>query len=206
MDDIYRAMKKEELKLDSIDCMRKEIDKLGNPGFIIRDFEKTSLLHKNKFIEKQDNNKKMLKITIINSKIKERQEINEKLKILLYHLSLLKATKLTKDYNAAKRCMHQFMTNNFTNVNAVLRDIDNFKCDIKELDKNYRGLLIGYPSTLDYKITREFGYKNLIDNLSSMIKKQKQLTAAIGKSFVNSSRDLLNDLNYRSFINNKMLW
>jgi len=199
MDNIFRALKKEELNLDSINSIRKEIYKIENINNTIRNFEKTSLLHK-KSVIKRSNPARALNTALLNSKIKERQEITEKLKILLYHLSLLKSTKLTKDYNAAKRCMHQFMTNNFTKVSVVLNDITNFKADIKELDKNYKELTNSHPLTLDNKLNMEFAYKGLVNNLSSINNKQKQITKILGKSFVEESKELINNEDYRDFV------
>ena len=205
MDNIYRAIKKEEINAGSIDEIRKEIENIGNVALIMKNFENDSLLHKKKFIKKQDNAEKLLKIKLLNSKIRERQEINEKLKILLYHLSLLKSTQLTKDYNAAKRCMHQFTTNDFTKISTVLRDINNFKSNIKELDKHYKELLTNYPLTLDYKLNIEFNYKNTLNNLFNINKKQKQITAALGKSFVKTAKELVKDEDYRDFVEGNKL-
>lgn len=203
MDNIFRALKKDALSINSVEDIRKEIDKIGNISFVIDNFEKNSLIHKKSFIKKNGNSKNAISIKLLNSKIKERQEINEKLKILAYHLSLIKATKLTKDYNTARRCIHQFTTNEFTKVNKVLDDIDQFKNDISKLNKNYEEFLRDYPITLDYKITTEFAFKKTIEKLSNINKKQTQITSILGKSFVKSAKEIVNDKNYRKFIKDR---
>lgn len=195
MDNIFRAIKKEEINT-SIDEIRKEIENIGNIALIIKNLEKSQLYKR----KSKKNSEKLLKIKLLSSKIRERQEINEKLKILLYHLSLLKSTQLTKDYNAAKRSIHQFTTNDFTKISTVLRDINNFKSNIEELDKHYKELLSNYPLTLDYKLNIEFNYKNTLNNLFNINKKQKQITSALGKSFVKTAKELIKDEDYRGFV------
>jgi len=200
MDNIYKAIKKEKTRTSNIDEIRKDIENLENINFIVKNFEKDSLLHKKKFLKKANNSERALKIKLLNSKIRERQDINEKLKILLYHLSLLKSTPLTKDYNAAKRCIDQFTTNNMTKISIVLKEIDNFKNNIKELDTHYKSLLSNYPLTLDHKITAEFDYKNMLNNLFNINKKQKRITSVLGKSFVKTAKELIKDGDYRDFV------
>lgn len=198
VENVFRAAREDTLTVESIDSLRKEIEDLENINLMVKEFEKTSLLHQKKFLKNRNIGDKALKIKLLNSKIKERQEINEKLKILLYHLSLLKSTLLTKDHNTARRCVQQFTTNDFTKISAVINDVDKFKKDIDELNRHYSYLLDSGSRSLDIKITGEFGYQDFITSLYGISRKQEMIVGAMGKNFVSTAKELINNDWYKN--------
>ena len=188
-----------EVLLDNVGRIKDELDAIENMNLIVKEFEDKNILHRKKFLDNKGNAQLALKIKLLNSEIREKQEITEKLKVLLYHLTLLKAIPITKDYNAAKRCMDQFTKNNFVKVSVVLNDIDKLGQKIKNLEEHYSRLL-GENSSLDIKIDGEFQVKKLIENLALIKDKQQKITVAMSKDFVRTAKSLVNDDRYKGFL------
>jgi len=152
------------------------------------------------FFSDRKNADLLLKIKLLNSEIKDKQEIHDKLDILCYHLGLLKTTKISKDYKSTKLCINHFTKNEFTKVEKVMEDVKNFGDKIKNLKNHYNSLLSQNPLTLDFKIHLEPEYKKHISFLEQINQKQKEILIHIGKNFVSATKELMKDKECKRFL------
>ena len=136
---------------------------------------------------------------MLNSELKDKKEVKDKLEILCYHLGLLRTISLTKDYSPVKRIINQFIKNEYTNISVIIDDIKNLNKSIDNLNNSYSSLVDKLPKSMDLKLCDEFNYQKHIEKLKKINEKHKQLLFDISYLFIKLTRKLLKD---KEFINN----
>ena len=66
--------------------IKEDISKLPNLGRVIDDFEQFSALHEAVYLREAFDKNLVLKLNLLNSELKDKKEIKDKLEILCYHL------------------------------------------------------------------------------------------------------------------------
>ncbi len=125
---------------------------------------------------------------MINSHLKEKDEISERLRALSYNLSILRSSVLTKDYRNTLKTINDFLKNDYSGVSVVIKELNDFKGKINELDNHYNLLMNYLPKALDYELTTEAKNKEHINKLQSVQQKQKEIFVNITKLFVKLSK------------------
>ena len=187
-----------ELDLKSL---KEQLEALEQPSELCRAFEQRSLLADKQLYHNlaSAHASLPLKIRLTNSKIKETDDIKEKLEILCYHLSLLRNTALTHDYKTARKAIHKLFRDELTSMGAVVSDIEDFKQHIDELDAELQKLLAtGLP--LDYKLQLEKEHHRHVARLRNTYEQHTQVVRNIGTLFLELSRQMLKDVEFQSFL------
>jgi hypothetical protein len=181
--------------------IKEDVTKLPNLSNIINEFEQSSALHEGVYLREAFDKNLVLKLNLLNSKIKDKREIKDKFEILCYHLGLLRTIQLTKDYSSVKRIINQFIRNEYTNINIIISDIKNLDKDIDDLYKSYSELINKIPRSLDLKLCNEFNYQGHIQKLKNLNEKHKQLIFEMSSLFIKLTRNLLRDKEFRECFN-----
>ncbi len=189
----------------SLKILRDQLESLQEPSVSCKKFEDASLIA-DKELQKNlsfSYASLPLKIRLTNSKIKETDEIKEKLEILCYHLSLLRNTTLTKDYKTAKKTIHKLFRDELTSMKVVISDIENFKKYIEELDIDLQKLLSA-TLPLDYKLTLEKEHKRHISGLKDAYAGHMSTLRNIGTLFLQLNKYIFNDSEFRTYLSKEM--
>lgn len=174
--------------------IREELENLKEINHIVDNFQKFSDLHDKEFLKQVYHQDIPFKITLINSHLKEKNEINERLRELYFDLSVLRSSILTKDKEKTLKTINKFLKSDYSGVSIITDELNEFKEKINNLDEHYK-LLINYvPKTLDHKITTEAKYKEHIDKLHSVHQKQKDIFMDTVRLFLKISKKGLKNL------------
>ena len=190
----------------NLKALREQLESLGEPSSICKRFEHSSLIA-DKELHKSLNPAHAalpLKIRLTNSKLKEADEIKEKLEILCYHLSLLRNTALTKDYKTARKAIHKLFKDELTSMGTVISDVENFKRHIEEMDSDIKKLLSA-NLPLDYKLSLEKEHKRHISRLIDIHAQHTSALKNIGTLFLGLTKYMLNDNEFKSFLSQQAL-
>ena len=185
----------------NLQTLRNQLEQLEQPSAICNKFEQHSVLadkelHKN---IRHPHAALPIKIRLTNSKLKEADDIKEKLEILCYHLSLLRTTALTKDYKTARKAVYKLFHDKVTSMGAVISDIEDFKKHIETIDIDLKTLLSA-NIPLDYKLNLEKEHKRHVARLRNTYSEHSNILKNIGSVFVTFSRQMLSDNEFKSFL------
>lgn len=186
--------------------LKAQLEELELPSDICRNFERLSFNDKqlHRHLADSPHSSMPLKIRLTNSKLKEADEIKEKLEILCYHLSLLRTTLLTKDYRTAKKAINKLFKDELTSMGVVLQDIDKFKGHIDELDADLLKLLNANIG-LDYKLLLEKEHKRHIARLNNVYSQHSTMVKSIGSLFLEITKQMLSDSEFKNFLSQEQI-
>ncbi|MBL7054913.1 hypothetical protein ISS05_04100 [Candidatus Woesearchaeota archaeon] len=168
--------------------IREELENLKEIKEVIDNFQKYSELHDKKFLKTVYQQSIPVEITLMNSHLKEKNELNERLRSLFYNLSVLRSSILTKDKEKTLKVINNFLKNDYSGIPAITNELNELKSKIKNLDDHYKLLMDYVPKNLEHKLTTEAKCKEHIDRLHSIHKKQKDIFMDISRWFVKLSR------------------
>jgi hypothetical protein len=168
--------------------IRYELENIAEINEVVKSFQKSSELHSKEFLRDIYHQDIPMKIALLSSHLKEKNEISERLRALLYNLSTLRSSILTKDRKEALKIINDFLKNTYSGVSVIANELNDFKKKINKLDSHYRMLMSYVPKTLDYKLTTEAEYKKYIGTLHSIHQKQKEIFLNISKLFMKLSK------------------
>lgn len=174
--------------------IREELDNIKEVNKTVDNFQKFSDLHDKKFLKQVYPRDIPLNATIINSHLKEKSEISERLRDMFYNLSVLRSSILTKDKEKTLKMINNFLKNDYSGVSAITSELNDFKEKINSLENHYNLLMNYMPKTLDNKIITEAKCIEHINKLHSIHKKQKELFVNIAGLFVKLSKTSLTNL------------
>lgn len=183
-----KTVSKESLKLNSLRDVKVEIENIKDINHAIRNFERYSELHDKEFLKSLENQDIPMRITLLNSEIKEKSEINERLSELCYYLSTLNTAVLTKDRVRAKNIIKNAMTNEYAGIKTILSELKDFSDKITDAEKHYSMLMEFLPKGLDTKLTTEKKYKDHMKKLKSIHNRQKEIFVNTTKMFLKMSK------------------
>ncbi|MBI2545939.1 hypothetical protein HYV81_02055 [Candidatus Woesearchaeota archaeon] len=186
--------------------LKSQLEALEMPSDICRKFEELSFNDKqlHKHLANTQYAAMPLKIRLTNSRLKDADEIKEKLEILCYHLSLLRTTLLTKDYRTAKKAIHKLFRDELTSMGAVIADIETFKRHIDELDSDLLKLLNANIG-LDYKLLLEKEHKRHVARLNNVYVQHTTMVKSIGSLFMEITKHMLADADFKSFLSQEQI-
>lgn len=178
----------------NITDIREELDNLKEINEIVDNFQKFSDLHDKKFLKQVYHQDIPFRITLMNSHLKEKNEINERLRELSYNLSVLRSSIVTKDKEKTLKTINKFLKSDYSGVSVITDELNEFKEKINNLDEHYKLLMNYVPKTLDHKITTEAKYKEHINKLHSIHEKQKEIFVNTVRLFLKISKKGLKNL------------
>jgi len=174
--------------------IREELENIKEINWIVDNFQRFSELHDKEFLKQVYPQDIPFKITLMNSHLKEKNEISERLRSLFFDLSVLRSSIVTKDKEKALKIIKNFLKNDYSGVSAITSELNDFKEKINALDEHYRLLMHYMPKTLDYKIKTEAKYNEHVNKLHSVHKKQKEIFVDIVRLFLKLSKSSLKSL------------
>lgn len=186
--------------------LKNQLEALELPSELCKKFENLSFNDKqlHKHLSNTPHAGMPLKIRLTNSKLKDADEIKEKLEILCYHLSLLRTTLLTKDYRTAKKAIHKLFRDELTSMGTVISDIETFKRHIDELDLDLQKLLKANVG-LDYKLVLEKEHKRHVARLNHVYTQHSTMVKSIGSLFLEITKLMLADSEFKSFLSQEQI-
>lgn len=167
--------------------IREELDNIKEINEIIDNFQKFSELHDERFLKQVYIQDIPINISLINSHLKEKNEISERLRELCFNLAVLRSSTLTKNKEKTLKTIHKFLKNDYSGVSVITSELNDFKEKISSLESHYKLLMDYVPKTLDHRITTEYKCRKHINKLHSIHKKQKELFVSIAGLFVKHS-------------------
>ena len=171
--------------------IKKELESLEEINELIENFEKNSIFHSNVFLKRAKNQHLAVKIKILNSELKEKNEINERLQSLGYNLGLLRMLQVVKDDKAFKKIKESFLTNDYSSIPVIIKELNNSKEKIDELENDYKALINQGYASIDFKVRHEHELDEHLKSLNNIHKKQKQLLKSMAIMFVKLSKNIL---------------
>lgn len=187
----YSDSFEESNKYEKLTDINNELEEIKEINKIINLFEEHSDLHDKKFLKNIYDQNLPMKIKELNSKLKEKDEISERLREMSYYLSTLRTSILTKDKKQSISAISNFLTNKYAGLKTVIAELNDFKEKIKEADEHYRLLMRFIPNSLDHQLTTRKKYKDHRKNLLSLHAKQKEILQNVSKLFLNFSKKAL---------------
>lgn len=194
--DYFNLSEKEKL-IESFSEIKNELEKLEEINDLIENFEKNSLFHSEVFLKKAKNQHLALKIKLLNSELREKNEISERLQSLGYNLGLLRMLLVAKDDKVFKKIKESFLTNDYSSIPVIIKELNDFKGKISELENNYKALINERYASIDFKIRHEHHLEEHLKNLNNVHKKQKQLLSSMGIMFVDLCKNVLKQKNLK---------
>lgn len=169
--------------------IKEELEDIKEINEIVDNFQEFSELHDKEFLKQVYPQDIPFKLALMNSRIKEKNEISERLRGLSYNLSVLRSSILTKDHKNTLKIINDFLKNDYSGVSAITDELNDFKEKINRLDSYYNILMNQMPKTLDHKLTTEQKQKGYINKLHSLHQKQKKIFINTSKLFTELSKN-----------------
>jgi len=188
-------MNDKERLIESFSEIKNKLENLEEIDGLIDNFEKNSIFHSEFFLKKAKNQNLALKIKILNSELKEKNEINERLQSLGYNLGLLRTLLIVKDDKVFKKIKESFLINDYSSIPVIIKELNGFKDKINEAESSYKNLINEKYSSIDFKVRHEHELEEHLKNLHEIHKKQKQLLISMGLMFAKLVKDILKQKN-----------
>ena len=181
--DYFNNANKEDKLIENFSEIKEKLDNLEEIDETIDNFEKNSIFHSEYFLKKAKNEHLALKIKLLNSELKEKNEINERLQSLGYNLGLLRTLLIVKDDKVFKKIKESFLTNDYSGIPVIIKELNDFKNKINESESSYKNLINEKYSSIDFKVRHEHELEGHLKNLHEIHKKQKRLLVSMGLMF-----------------------
>src|SRR3989338_11438755 len=175
----------EEDKAMDLYSLKKELDILNNSSKVFDNFEKESMHIDKDALEQIEDFNLLLKIRKLSSELKDKKAINDRLNTLHFSLNLLKNTD-AGDIKQIKSTLDLFLYNNYTKIDNIINELNDFKHKISQFKKHHENLL---PKSLDNKLKIEGKYSRHIEKLHSMHKRQKNAFISMTKLFLKLAKN-----------------
>ena len=176
-----------KLENKSFEETKKDLEELYEHNIIFEELEKTSFFEtKNSIYIKNDT---FMQTRLLISKIKEKQEIPERLNSLSYNVGWLKAAILIKDNNIMNKAINNILKNEYSSINTIITELNSLKNKIDKLENLYSSLLNNNPLSLDIKILLEQDFENKYKKLNGLYNKQKNILFNLSNIFVKLTKD-----------------
>ena len=188
-------MNDKERLIESFSEIKNKLENLEEIDGLIDNFEKNSIFHSEFFLKKAKNQNLALKIKILNSELKEKNEINERLQSLGYNLGLLRTLLIVKDDKVFKKIKESFLTNDYSSIPVIIKELNDSKEKIDELENDYKALINQGYASIDFKVRHEHELDEHLKSLNNIHKKQKQLLISMGLMFAKLVKDILKQKN-----------
>lgn len=169
---------------DGLECL-KEVDKM------VECFEESSYLHDRQFLKCLPDQDIPVKIKLLNSQIKEKNEINEMLRESFFYLNRLRAAVLQKDNAAKRNVVTNFINNKYAGFGRIARELNDFKAAIDETDRHYSVLIGSLPKGIEHEISTVELCREHIEKLHNAQAKQKEIFTGIAKQFIKLGKKAL---------------
>ncbi|HLD43640.1 MAG TPA: hypothetical protein VJB08_06690 [Candidatus Nanoarchaeia archaeon] len=169
--------------------IQTELDRISPLSSIIGDIE-TSLGKENKDL-------RHLKMKVLLSEMKGKEEIRNRLCLLTHHLGLLRKSLLINDRDKLLGSIAMFTKNPYARLSGVIQDVASLEKLIKEFDHNYETYVRQNATSLDHRLHLEKGYGEAMEQLQACLQGKKVVAASLGRMFVDLGRSLIrkdNDL------------
>ncbi|MBS3102804.1 hypothetical protein J4458_05160 [Candidatus Woesearchaeota archaeon] len=189
--DYLNRQKGSEKLIENFPEIKDELEKLGEINESVENFEKSSFFHSGFFLKKAKNRHLALKIKMLNSELREKNEICERLHGLAHNLGMLRTLLAVKDEKVFKRINDSFLTNDYSSIPVVIKELNDFKDKINELEKNYKSLINENYASIDFKVKHEEHLDRHLKNLHETHGRQKKLLMSMGVMFTKLCKDIL---------------
>lgn len=174
--------------------LKKELNDLQKINEIIKNFEEISEIHDKKFLKKIYDQNIVLKLKLMNSKLKEKSEINERLNEMYYQLTMLNTNSFYNDDKNVMKIIKDFLSSKYFGISTMVNELNDLKKQIENTDNYYQKLMKFIPNTLCNNLSTFEHYNKHIKKLRLVHKKQKVLFLNIVSSFVKASKSNLKKL------------
>jgi len=189
--DYFKNVDSKEELIESFSEIKNELENLEEINNLIDNFERNSIFHSEVFLKKAKNQHLALKIKMLNSELKEKNEINERLHSLGYNLGLLRTLLVVKDDKVLKKIKENFLTNDYSSIPVIIKELNNFKDKVNEVENSYNALINEKYSSVDFKVKHEHHLEEHLKNLDKVHKKQKKLLMSMGLMFSKLCKNIL---------------
>jgi hypothetical protein len=210
------VMKKDEPCIDkkkkSINCIRAEVYEIDVVEDILKEFNETYTPNLSKLSEsfqyldiseKKRINSLLGDLKFLINEIKLKSIINDNLISLSCYLARLKVTLLTKDKDLGKKIVTKFLKQKDMNLNYMIDEINDFEKKLSLLEQVYLKFIDtinGIGNGLENKISLNHSGVHSIDKLRNITFKQKEILYHIGINFVDITKNMLHDKDYRRLL------
>jgi len=146
---------------------KKDIEDLHEYDIVYEDLERSTLFKQGSMYV---NNEDFMKFRLIAYKIKDKQDITNKLNSLAHNISLLSSISPTKHQDFAIR----IVKNNFNSMHSIITDLSSLKNNSDKFE-NLHTTLMNSGLSLDVKILLEQDFRNKHVKLNELYRKQKNI-------------------------------
>lgn len=196
--DYFNNTNTENKLIENFSEIKEELENLEEVNELIDNFERNSFFHSEFFLKNSENQNLGLKIKIINFELKEKNEINERLHSLGYNLGLLRTLLVVKEDNIFKKIKESFLVNDYSSIPVIIKELNEFKDRINELENSYNALINEKYSSIDFKVRHEHHLEEHLKDLNNVHKKQKKLLMSMGLMFTSSFKNILKQENLKT--------
>ena len=188
----------------SLSELKRRVESLEDSRKIVAEFEKSSVLHDQKFVRDNCIDDEYMRIKMINSRLKELNEIADKLDSFCHNLNSLNVSLFTKDFKTTRRLMEKVISGDYSSISLIMDDLKDFNSLVMELENSYNKILDKTTPDLEFKLNEEEKLRSHFEQLKSIHRTQKETMVSLTKLFTKTSKKILRDNNYRSFITSQV--
>ena len=196
--DYFNNLGKKSNIIESYSEIKAELEKLEEVNGLIDDFERNSFFHCGFFTEKSKNKHLASKIKDLNLELREKDLINERLQSFGNNLGLLRTFLHIKDEFALNKVKHGFFVNDFSSIPVIIKELNDFKDKINNLEQNYKAMINEEHSSIDFKANHQHLLEEYLKNLHNIHNKQKLLFQSMGLMFTKHFKGILKRKNLKT--------
>ena len=171
--------------------VRKELENVEELHGHIDDFERNSIFHSTVFLKKAKDQSAAMRVKMLNSQIREKNEITERLHELAHNLGMLRTLVFVKDEKAFSRIKDSFLTNEYSSIPVIAEELNDFRDKLDNLKKGYKAMINDRHASIDFKVKHEHHLDSHLKKLENVRKKQKALLVSMGLMFTKLSKELI---------------
>lgn len=181
-----KAAPSEELKLKSLDEVKKELEGLHEYNIVFEELEKNNLFTQENSM--RINNDILSQTSSIISEIKEKRDINHRLNSLSYTVGWLKSAISVKDKDITQKAIESVLKNKYSSIGSIVNELNSLKGGIDKLE-NIHSELLKSGLSLDVKTLMEQEFLQKHKKLDELHSKQKNILLSLSGIFAGLAKD-----------------
>jgi len=189
--DFFKQAENKDNIIRSYSEIKHELNNLGDAYDLIENFEKHSFFHNEFFHERSKNKHLVSEIKFLNSEIRDKDLINERLQSLGNNLGSLRTIQSIKDISVINQVKHGFFENSFSGIPAIINELKDFKDKLNKLEGNYYSLINEEYSSIDFKVRHQHHLEEHLKNLNKIYEKQNNLLISMGMMFTKHFKEII---------------
>ena len=142
-------------------------------------------------LARENKDMKHLKMKVLLSEMKGKEEIRNKLALLTHHIGLMRKSLLINDKDKLLGSIAMFIKNPYARLSGVIQDITSLERLVKEFDHYYETYIRQNAQSLDHRLHLEKGYSQAMQQLNLCLRGKKVVAASLGRMFVEMGRSLI---------------